>query len=157
MGWKMVRDRNEIWSRAHGVSGEWRTCEEPLDSIRKKVLEEIGEWLESGDPSELYDIADVLQESARIAGCAEAPGRPPLSFPFSQYGSLLCAISPWVTRGNVHSLSAARHIVTELITAHDPLGTYSHAHDMKVAAFGKFSMHIEWTPLPMTGGAQDIG
>lgn len=67
MGWKIVRDNNEAWCRAHGVSGQWRTCGTPVASLTKKLLEEAGEWAESGDPGELYDLADVLDRLLLLA------------------------------------------------------------------------------------------
>jgi predicted house-cleaning noncanonical NTP pyrophosphatase (MazG superfamily) len=67
MGWKIVRDNNEAWSRAHGVSGQWRACATPMLSLTKKLFEEAGEWVESGDAGELYDLADVLDQLLLIA------------------------------------------------------------------------------------------
>jgi predicted house-cleaning noncanonical NTP pyrophosphatase (MazG superfamily) len=66
MGWKIVRDKNQEWSQAHGVSGQWRTCETPIYSLQKKLLEELGEYIESGNPDELYDIGDVLNRILKM-------------------------------------------------------------------------------------------
>lgn len=61
MSWKLVRDRNEEWCRAHGVSGQWRTSPDPAASLRRKIFEEAGEYAERCDPAELYDLLDVVQ------------------------------------------------------------------------------------------------
>jgi predicted house-cleaning noncanonical NTP pyrophosphatase (MazG superfamily) len=66
MGWKIVRDRVDEWSREHGVSGIWRPCKEPEASLRKKLFEEAGEYIENLDPGELYDLADVLDRLIRL-------------------------------------------------------------------------------------------
>ena len=60
MGWKLVRDRNEEWSRAHGVSGQWRTAPGPAATLRRKIFEEAAEYAEQWDPAELYDLFDVV-------------------------------------------------------------------------------------------------
>jgi len=60
MGWKLVRDRNEQWCRANGVSGQWRTSPAPVTSLRRKVFEEAAEYAEQHDVSELYDLLDVV-------------------------------------------------------------------------------------------------
>jgi predicted house-cleaning noncanonical NTP pyrophosphatase (MazG superfamily) len=62
MGWKIVRDRQRQWVEKRGVSGQWRICETPVESLTKKLLEEIGELIEAYNPAELYDIQDVLDE-----------------------------------------------------------------------------------------------
>lgn len=64
MGWKIVRDRNEEWCRAHGVSGQWRTSPDPVAALRKKIGEEFGEYAEHWDPAELYDLLDVVRALA---------------------------------------------------------------------------------------------
>ena len=61
MGWKLVRDGNEAWCRAHGVSGQWRTSPDPAASLRRKIFEEAGEYAEHCDPGELYDLLDVVE------------------------------------------------------------------------------------------------
>ena len=60
MGWKLVRDKNEKWCRAHGISGQWRTSPSPVDALRRKIFEEVGEYTEIHDPAELYDLLDVV-------------------------------------------------------------------------------------------------
>ena len=37
MGWKLVRDKNEEWCRAHGVSGQWRVSPDRAASLRSPV------------------------------------------------------------------------------------------------------------------------
>ena len=66
MGWKLVRDRNEVWCRANGVSGQWRTSPDPRAALRKKIFEEAGEYAEHCDPAELYDLLDVVLALARL-------------------------------------------------------------------------------------------
>ena len=66
MGWKLVRDQNEEWCRAHGVSGQWRTSPDPAASLRRKIFEEAGEYAEHCDPAELYDLLDVVLALARL-------------------------------------------------------------------------------------------
>ena len=66
MGWKLVRDRNEVWCRANGVSGQWRTSPDPQAALRKKIFEEAGEYAEHCDPAELYDLLDVVLALARL-------------------------------------------------------------------------------------------
>lgn len=61
MGWKLVRDRNEEWCRANGVSGQWRTSPDPQSALVRKIFEEAGEYAEARDPAELYDLLDVVQ------------------------------------------------------------------------------------------------
>jgi predicted house-cleaning noncanonical NTP pyrophosphatase (MazG superfamily) len=61
MGWKLARDRNEEWCRAHGVSGQWRTAPDPRSALLRKIFEEAGEYAEARDPAELYDLLDVVQ------------------------------------------------------------------------------------------------
>ncbi len=60
MGWKMVRDNNETWCRAHGVSGTWRTAgpEEAARALRRKL-------------GELRDFADRCK---RVAATARRAG-----------------------------------------------------------------------------------
>lgn len=60
MGWKLVRDRNEEWCRANGVSGQWRTSPNPAAALRRKVFEEAAEYAEQLDVGELYDLLDVV-------------------------------------------------------------------------------------------------
>lgn len=61
MGWKLVRDRNEEWCRANGVSGQWRTAPDPAAALRRKIGEEYLEYIEGNDPAELYDLLDTVQ------------------------------------------------------------------------------------------------
>ena len=67
MGWKIVRDRNEEWCRAHGVSGQWRTSPDPVAALRKKIFEEAGEYAEHRDVAELFDLRDVVDRLIALA------------------------------------------------------------------------------------------
>lgn len=67
MGFKLVRDHNEKWCRAHGVSGQWRTAPDPRGALLRKIFEEAGEYAEALDPAELYDLLDVVQAAIRLA------------------------------------------------------------------------------------------
>ena len=49
MGCKLVRDGNEAWCRAHGVSGEWRISPDLRSALLRKVFEEAGEYAEHRD------------------------------------------------------------------------------------------------------------
>ena len=62
MGYKIVRDHNEAWAKAHGVSGTWRTSPDPVRGLARKLTEEAGEFGEALDPGELYDLADAVNE-----------------------------------------------------------------------------------------------
>lgn len=59
--WKLVRDLNEDFCRANGVSGQWRTSPDPASALLRKIFEEAGEYAEHRDPGELYDLLDVVQ------------------------------------------------------------------------------------------------
>lgn len=61
MSWKLVRDKNQAWARAHGVSGQWRTSSDPVSALTRKLFEEAGEYVEAREPAELYDLLDVLE------------------------------------------------------------------------------------------------
>lgn len=67
MSWKIVRDDVAEWARAHGVSGQWRTCQTPVSSLRKKIFEEAGEYAEELNPDELYDLRDVVNRLIELA------------------------------------------------------------------------------------------
>jgi len=60
VSWKIVRDDVEKWAREHGVSGQWRTCQTPVSSLRKKIFEEAGEYAGNGSADELHDLRDVI-------------------------------------------------------------------------------------------------
>lgn len=74
MGWKLVRDFNEAWCRAHGVSGQWRTAPDPLSALLRKAFEEAGEYAEHREVAELFDLRDVVDRLISLAdphGAAE--------------------------------------------------------------------------------------
>jgi len=75
MGWKLVRDKNEEWCRANGVSGQWRTSPDPALSLFRKIFEEAGEYAEQRDPAELYDLLDVIQALIGLADPSGDHGR----------------------------------------------------------------------------------
>jgi hypothetical protein len=151
MGWKNVRDRNEAWSRAHGISGQWRICQDPVAGLTKKLLEEIAEWLECRDRAELYDVSDVLNALLRLGLPDDVTAE---GGPVQEAGtSLLTAAAPWVERGDIRGLLAVKAVLGYLIPVSDPLGAAAYSHDRKVEVFGGFTGHIEWTPLP--AGTED--
>lgn len=61
MGWKMVRDNHRHLFEGF-ISGSWRTSQDPVSSLIKKLGEEYSELVENRDPAELYDLIDVLCE-----------------------------------------------------------------------------------------------
>jgi predicted house-cleaning noncanonical NTP pyrophosphatase (MazG superfamily) len=71
MGWKIVRDKNEAWCRAHGLSGQWRRSPNPIGALAKKIGEEYGEYVGDGDAGELYDLLDVVE---RLIGLRDPDG-----------------------------------------------------------------------------------
>lgn len=61
MSWKLVRDRHK--ERLESViSGSWRVAADPVSVLVTKLGEEYGEFASDRDPSELYDLLDVLDE-----------------------------------------------------------------------------------------------
>lgn len=60
MGFKLVRDKQPEFCQQHRVSGTWRQCPEPISALTRKLGEEYLEFAENKDPTELYDILDVL-------------------------------------------------------------------------------------------------
>ena len=66
MGWKIVRDLQPGYCEKNGVSGSWRTAENPVKSLGKKLFEEASEFTEDYDPAELYDLHDVVLELLNI-------------------------------------------------------------------------------------------
>jgi predicted house-cleaning noncanonical NTP pyrophosphatase (MazG superfamily) len=61
MGWKLVRDRNQE-QFGGTVSGTWRKLRDSEIGgyLAQKLLEEAGEYVNSEDPLELFDMLDVL-------------------------------------------------------------------------------------------------
>lgn len=72
MGWKLVRDHNEIWCRLNRVSGQWRIAPDPRSALLRKIFEEAGEYAEHRDPAELFDLLDVVQA---LIGLEDPQGR----------------------------------------------------------------------------------
>jgi predicted house-cleaning noncanonical NTP pyrophosphatase (MazG superfamily) len=74
MGWKLVRDNNEAWCNEHGVSGTWKRAED-FDAVYlllKKIFEEAGEYAESMNPAELYDLLDVIYRTLELTDADRA-------------------------------------------------------------------------------------
>jgi len=145
MGWKIVRDRNEEWCRAHGVSGQWRTSPDPVSALVRKVGEEYLEYIEHFDPAELFDLRDVVQALLALT----APGD---SFP--QAGFKACAWEigeeylAYLQDRDPSSLRDLLGMVESLIPRADPDGAFGRAHAEKVAEMGMFGRLVEWTPMP---------
>jgi hypothetical protein len=53
--WKLIRDGYK-----DQIPGRFRVSPAPEAALRRKLLEELGEYLEHLDPAELYDMYDVL-------------------------------------------------------------------------------------------------
>jgi predicted house-cleaning noncanonical NTP pyrophosphatase (MazG superfamily) len=66
VGWKIVRDENESWCKAHDVSGQWRKAELPEYGLARKLIEESAEYMESMQTDELYDVLDVVTELIKL-------------------------------------------------------------------------------------------
>jgi predicted house-cleaning noncanonical NTP pyrophosphatase (MazG superfamily) len=161
MGWKLVRDRNLEWCRAHGVSGQWRTAEDPLGAIRRKLFEEAGEYAECWEAGELYDLLDVIQ-----AAIGRVPSGQRFDCGFPQdarelpetvtglFGIIMAELTAYVTQIDPASLHAMRRAVDALISLQDPTGFHARAHRAKITEMGRFTRFIEWCPVPAGGPAQ---
>lgn len=62
MGWKIVRNGQQEWNERHGVSGQYRTCPDPVAGLTLKLSEEVAEFAENRDLGKLWDAVDVLFE-----------------------------------------------------------------------------------------------
>jgi predicted house-cleaning noncanonical NTP pyrophosphatase (MazG superfamily) len=136
VGWKLVRDRNEGWCRAHGVSGQWRVSADPRRALHRKMFEEAAEYFEHHDPAELFDLLDAIQALAVLPG------------PRSDMGVLLHAVGVLIGTGPSSSLHDLQEAVEDLISEADPDGKAAREHRAKVAELGAFGQFIEWTPVP---------
>ena len=67
---KLVRDRIPEIIESSGKRAVTRVAEgaEYLGYLRRKLLEEVGEYMASGDPEELADILEVVSALGRQAG-----------------------------------------------------------------------------------------
>lgn len=67
---KLVRDKIPEIIRADGKSACWRFLrkDELLPLLRKKLSEEVDEYLKSGEIEELADIAEVLHALSEQSG-----------------------------------------------------------------------------------------
>ena len=70
---KLVRDRIPEIIREDGKTPVCRTLsqEEYLAELRKKLQEEVREFLEANDPAELADICEVIDAFAELLGGKE--------------------------------------------------------------------------------------
>lgn len=71
---KLVRDRIPEIIRERGAACEFRTLTdaEYREALRVKLSEEVREYLESGELSELADILEVVRALAKLGGHGEA-------------------------------------------------------------------------------------
>lgn len=71
---KLVRDRIPEIIRAAGGEPNVSVLDEAafLAALREKLIEETGEFLESGDVSELADILEVVYALAQLEGLSTA-------------------------------------------------------------------------------------
>ena len=67
---KLIRDRIPEIIAANGQTAEIRvlTDEEYAAALERKLTEEVAEYLESKEPTELADIAEVVQALAESQG-----------------------------------------------------------------------------------------
>lgn len=65
MSFKLVRNnhREILHDR---LSGQWRISPDPVGALVRKIGEEYGEFSEDRDPSEIYDLYDVLDELSAL-------------------------------------------------------------------------------------------
>lgn len=65
---KLVRDKIPEMLDAKGVSYEKRIAspEEYREELIKKLSEEVGEFVEAGDPEELADVLEVIEALRRL-------------------------------------------------------------------------------------------
>lgn len=143
MGWKLVRDRNEEWCRANGVSGQWRTSPDPVAALRRKIFEEAAEYAEQCDANELYDLLDVTQALASL----DVPDPVPAAL----YRAVQILIG--APDDGPAGLRGLLDATQTLIGQADPDSAHAAAHAAKIADLGGFSRFIEWTPVP--AGTQD--
>jgi predicted house-cleaning noncanonical NTP pyrophosphatase (MazG superfamily) len=154
MSWKIVRDHNEPWCRAHGVSGQWRTSPDPVSALLRKLYEEAGEYAEHWDPAELYDLADVLDRLILLADpdfAALQPGRTVCLWSQAPFGQVTEAVGLYAgSRQPAHLHAAALALTREIVRA-DPDETARKAHAAKLAQMGGFDQLVEWCPVPDAG------
>jgi predicted house-cleaning noncanonical NTP pyrophosphatase (MazG superfamily) len=147
MGWKIVRDLNEKWCRANGVSGQWRVSPDPVSALVRKVGEEYLEYIQHFDPAELFDLRDVLHTLHALTDPAGSPGRE-----FAESAACAWEIGEeylaYIEDRNVSRLRDLLGMTESLIQLADPNGTFGRAHAEKVAEMGLFKRLVEWTPVP---------
>jgi predicted house-cleaning noncanonical NTP pyrophosphatase (MazG superfamily) len=147
MGYKIVRDRNEEWCRAHGVSGQWRTSPDPVSALVRKVGEEYLEYIEHFDPAELFDLRDVVQALLALTGQKDSP-RPRLMPAAASAREIGEEYLAYLRDRNPAGLRDLLGMVESMILRADPDGAFGRAHAEKVAEMGTFGRLVEWTPMP---------
>lgn len=67
---KLVRDRIPIIIACNGGTSviHKATDAEYVQALRKKLTEEVGEYLESGDAEEMVDVLEVVRALAALGG-----------------------------------------------------------------------------------------
>jgi predicted house-cleaning noncanonical NTP pyrophosphatase (MazG superfamily) len=151
MGWKIVRDNNEAWCRAHGVSGQWRVSPDPLPALLRKLYEEAGEYAEAWDVAELYDLADVLERARVLATTSSEDyelGSMVCSWSATPFGDAITAVTLYAQSRWAPHLHAAEIALGREIARVDPDGTGRKAHAAKLEEMGGFGDLIEWCPVP---------
>ena len=70
---KLVRDRIPEIVEAAGSQCRWRVMDaaEYQRKVDEKLQEELAEYLEAGDVSELADLLEVIYAAAAARGCSE--------------------------------------------------------------------------------------
>lgn len=70
---KLVRDRIPEIIEAAGSQCRWRAMDaaEYQRMVDEKLQEELAEYLEAGDVSELADLLEVVYAAAAVRGCSE--------------------------------------------------------------------------------------
>ena len=150
MGWKIVRDRNEAWCCANGVSGQWRTSPDPASALVRKVGEEYLEYIEHFDPAELFDLRDVVRALLEFTDPGSSSPEPGFAACAWEIGEeYLTYIQDHRDPARLRDLLG---MVESLIPLADPDGAVAAQHAGKVALHGGFGGLIEWNPVPDEAG-----
>jgi predicted house-cleaning noncanonical NTP pyrophosphatase (MazG superfamily) len=65
MSYKLVRNNHRELLQDK-LSGLWRISPDPAGVLVRKIGEEYGEFAENRDPSEIYDLYDILDELSAL-------------------------------------------------------------------------------------------
>jgi predicted house-cleaning noncanonical NTP pyrophosphatase (MazG superfamily) len=166
MGYKLVRDGQRPWCEANGVSGQWRVSPRPARALLRKLFEEYGEYVETFDRGELFDIRDVLR---RLISLRDPSGRLAAAYR-KAYGpadeqfingvqsaplmrELTRQLSIYVEDDHVHPLFVMQDLLDKLISVTDVHGKFAQKHLAKLGVMGGFDTLTEWAPAP--AGAND--